>query len=82
MATAAPALDVVARFAALAMVGLGFVVLLGWLFGIELLTRVLPGLATMKPITALKITAVTANRTDCSTTIQKVLRLWLYSYKP
>jgi len=52
VATAAPALDVVARFAALAMVGLGFVVLLGWLFGIELLTRVLPGLATMKPITA------------------------------
>jgi signal transduction histidine kinase/CheY-like chemotaxis protein len=34
------------------MVGLGFVVLLGWLFGIELLKRVLPGLATMKPTTA------------------------------
>src|SRR2546421_7093206 len=30
--------------------------------------------ATMNPISALKMTAVTANRTDCSTTIQKVLR--------
>src|ERR1051325_7500361 len=30
--------------------------------------------ATMKPIRALKMTAVTANMTDCSTTIQKVLR--------
>ena len=31
--------------------------------------------ATIKPITALKMTAVTANSTDCSTTIQNVLRL-------
>ena len=52
VATATPALAVVAKFAALAMVGLGVVVLLGWLFGIELLKRMLPGLATMKPTTA------------------------------
>src|SRR5438876_10728226 len=31
--------------------------------------------ATIKPINALKMTAVTANITDCSTTIQNVLRL-------
>ena len=52
VASAAPALAVVAKFAALAMIGLGFVVLFGWLFGIEPLKRVVPGLATMKPTTA------------------------------
>src|SRR5438270_12669387 len=30
--------------------------------------------ATIKPTTALKMTAVTANNSDCSTTIQNVLR--------
>ena len=52
VARAAPGLAVMAKFAALAMIGLGFAVLFGWLFGIEPLKRVLPGLATMKPTTA------------------------------
>ena len=49
---ATPTLIAMARCAALVTVGLGVVVLLGWLFGIEPLKRVLPGLATMKPTTA------------------------------
>lgn len=52
VARAAPGLAVMAKFAALAMIGLGFAVLFGWLFGIEPLKRVVPGLATMKPTTA------------------------------
>jgi PAS domain S-box-containing protein len=41
-----------AHFAAITAVGVGCVVLLGWLLGIASLTVVLPGLATMKPNTA------------------------------
>ena len=52
VASATPALAVLAKFAALRQFELGFLVLLGWLFGIEPLKRVLPGLATMKPTTA------------------------------
>jgi signal transduction histidine kinase/CheY-like chemotaxis protein/integral membrane sensor domain MASE1/HPt (histidine-containing phosphotransfer) domain-containing protein len=47
-----PVLAALPKIAAAATVGLGLIVLLGWLFGIEALRSVLPDLATMKPITA------------------------------
>lgn len=47
-----PVLAALPKIAAAAVTCLGFAVLLGWVFGIEPLKSVLPGLETMKPITA------------------------------
>ena len=47
-----PVLAALPKIAAAAVTCLGFAVLLGWMFGIEPLKSVLPGLETMKPISA------------------------------
>jgi hypothetical protein len=47
-----PVLAALPKIAAAGVTCLGFAVLLGWMFGIEPLKSVLPGLETMKPITA------------------------------
>ena len=50
--SAPPVLTALPKIAAAATVGLGLIVLLGWLFGIEALKSVFSEFATMKPITA------------------------------
>ena len=50
--TTPPVLAALPDVTASVTVVVGLIVLLGWLFGIEALKSVLPGLATMKPITA------------------------------
>ena len=50
--TTTPVLAALPHVTAFATVGVGLIVLLGWLFNVEALKSVLPGMATMKPITA------------------------------
>ena len=47
------ALDFYVCFASLGSIGIAVAVLLGWTFGIAALKSLLPGLVTMKPLTAL-----------------------------
>jgi len=47
----------------------GFLVLLGWEFHLEVLTAILPGYVTMKPVTAVAF-------------ILCGFALWLFSYRP
>ncbi len=52
-----PPLTALARCASLCAVGVGLLVLVGWASGLDILTRVLPGLVAMNPATALSFVA-------------------------
>ena len=52
-----PPLTALARWASAVAAGVGLLVLVGWASGLDLLTRVLPGLVAMNPSTALSFVA-------------------------